>query len=115
MLFSSSRFPIADFLDSVERHLGLVGTILPPEPILPIEAEPEQPSLPDLMVNLRQELEAMAVLLLNDNGHILARAGDLPDSDEEVSLLSSLLSIHSAGQKVARLIGQKDCFELVHL
>jgi two-component system, response regulator, stage 0 sporulation protein F len=99
--------PIADFLDSVERHLGLVGTILPPEPILPGEAEQEKPSLPDLMVKLRVEMEAMAVLLLNDNGHILARAGDLPDTNEEISLLSSLLSIHSAGQKVAHLIGQK--------
>ena len=57
--------------------------------------------------SLRQELEAIAVLLLNDTGRILARAGDLPDSNDEVSLLSSLLSIHSAGQKVARLIGQK--------
>ena len=99
--------PIADFLDSVERHLGLVGTILPPEPIIPDEVEEEQPNLPDLMVHLRQELEAIAVLLLNDNGQILARAGDLPDRNEEISLFSSLLSIHSAGQKVARLIGQK--------
>jgi len=99
--------PIADFLDSVERHLGLVESILPPEPILPEEVADVRPSLPDLMVHLRLELEAIAVLLLNDNGNILARAGDLPDSNEEVSLLSSLLSIHSAGQKVAHLIGQK--------
>jgi DNA-binding response OmpR family regulator len=98
--------PIADFLDSIERHLGLVGTILPPEPIAPGEEVEVQPTLPDLMVHLRLELEAIAVLLLNDNGHILARAGDLPDTNEEVSLLSSLLSIYSAGQKVARLIGQ---------
>lgn len=99
--------PIADFLDSVERHLGLVGTILPPEPILPGEDAQERPNLPDIMVHLRLELEAIAVLLLNDNGQILARAGDLPDNNEEVSMFSSLLTIHSAGQKVARLIGQK--------
>jgi len=99
--------PIADFLDSVERHLGLVETILPPEPIIHADDAQIQPNLPDIMVHLRQELEAIAVLLLNDNGQILARAGDLPDSNEEVSLLSSLLSIHSAGQKVTRLIGQK--------
>jgi len=66
-----------------------------------------QPNLPDIMVHLRLELEAIAVLLLNDNGHVLARAGDLPDTNEEVSLLSSLLSIYSAGQKVTRLIGKK--------
>jgi CheY-like chemotaxis protein len=99
--------PIADFLDSVERHLGLVKTILPPEPIVPGEEVDIRLNLPDLMVNLRLELEAIAVLFLSDNGHILARAGDLPDKNEEVSLLSSLLSIYCAGQKVALLIGQK--------
>jgi DNA-binding response OmpR family regulator len=99
--------PIADFLDAVERHLGLVETILPPEPIATAEDVEVKRDLPDLLVQLRQELAAIAVLLLNDNGRILARAGDLPDSNNEVSLLSSLLSIHSAGQKVSRLIGQK--------
>ena len=99
--------PIADFLDAVERHLGLVETILPPELIAVNEVEELQSNLPDLLVHLRQDLDAIAVLLLNDNGHVIARAGDLPDSDNEISLLSSLLSIHSAGQKVSHLIGQK--------
>jgi len=98
--------PMADFLDAVERHLNLVETSLPPEPIAVDEAEIQR-SLPDLLAGLRQELAATAVLLLNDNGRILARAGDLPDSNNEVALISSLLSIHSAGQKVSRLIGQK--------
>jgi DNA-binding response OmpR family regulator len=99
--------PTADFLDAVERHLGLVGTSLPPEPIAAAEDEEIQRNLPDLLAHLRQELEAIAVLLLNDTGRVLARAGDLPDSHNEISLLSSLLSIHSTGQKVSRLIGQK--------
>ena len=98
--------PMADFLDSVERHLGLVKSILPPEPIAVIEKEARH-SLPDLLAGLRQELSATAVILLDDSGRILARAGDLPDRDNEVALISSLLSIHSAGQKVSRLIGQK--------
>jgi CheY-like chemotaxis protein len=98
--------PMADFLDAVERHLGLVETILPPEPIAFVDTGIQR-SLPDLLAGLRQELAASAVLLLNDSGQILARAGDLPDSDNEAALISSLLSIYSAGQKVARLIGQK--------
>ncbi len=98
--------PMADFLDAVERHLNLVETILPPEPIA-VDDEEIQRSLPDLLAGLRQELAATAVLLLNDTGRILARAGDLPDRDNEIALISSLLSIHSAGQKVSRLIGQK--------
>lgn len=96
---------IADFLDAVERHLGLVETILPPEPIA-LEAE-EIRRLPDLLAGLRQELDATSVLLFDDSGQVLARAGELPDSNAEVSLLSFLLSIYSASQKVSRLLRQK--------
>jgi len=98
--------PMADFLDAVERHLGLVETILPPEPIATDDEEIVR-KLPDLLAGLRQDLEAAAVLLMDDTGQVLARAGDLPDRNSEVPLISSLLAIHSAGQKVARLLGQK--------
>jgi CheY-like chemotaxis protein len=100
--------PMADFLDAVERHLGLVETMLPPEKIsVDDDIEEVIRNLPDILTSLRQDLEAAAVLLLNDTGRVLARAGDLPDRDSEIPLISSLLSIHSAGQKVSRLIGQK--------
>jgi CheY-like chemotaxis protein len=99
--------PMADFLDAVERHLNLVETILPPEPIAALEEPEIQPSLPDLLSGLRHDLAAASVLILNDAGRILARAGSLPDNDNEIALISSLLSIHSAGQKVSQLIGQK--------
>jgi CheY-like chemotaxis protein len=98
--------PIADFLDAVERGLGLVETLLPAEPIFPVE-EVEQATLSDLLTGLRQELKATAVILLNDDGHIMARAGDLPDNSSEVALVSSLLAIHSAGQKVSHVLSQK--------
>ena len=100
--------PMADFLDAVERHLGLIDTILPPEPIaVDVEEKKTPRNLPDLLTGLRQELAANAVFLLNDTGRILARAGDFPDSKNEVALIYSLLSIYSAGQKVGRLLGQK--------
>lgn len=99
--------PMADFLDAVERHLGLVETILPPEPIAPAVAPPVGEALPDVLTRLRMDLDAIAVFLIADTGRVLVRAGDLPDANDEVSLLSSLLSIYSAGQKVSRLLGQK--------
>jgi DNA-binding response OmpR family regulator len=104
--FFLKPIPIADFLDAVERHLGLVETMLPAEPISEEEAG-ERQSLADLLTGLRQELEAMAVFLLNDRGRIQARAGDLPDSSMEVSLTASFMAIFSAGQKVSHLMGQK--------
>lgn len=101
--------PMADFLDAVERHLGLVESILPPEPISHEDKSAPTPAsnLPDLLAQLRQELDAIAVFILGENGRVIARAGDLPDTNDEISLLSSLLSIYSAGEKVSRLIGQK--------
>jgi len=104
--FFIKPIPMADFLDAVERHLDLVETILPPEPIA-IDDTEIQRGLPDQLAGLRQELAASAVLLLNDTGRILARAGDLPDRDNEVALISSLQSINSAGQKVSSLLGLK--------
>ncbi len=99
--------PIADFLDTVEHLLGLVETALPPEPDVTGQDAEIQSSLPDLMVHLRQELDAVVVLLLDDKGLVQAHAEDLPDGNEKESLLSSLLSIYRAGQNVAHLLGRK--------
>jgi DNA-binding NarL/FixJ family response regulator len=98
--------PMADFLDAVERHLGMVETLLPPEPISTDDTEIKR-TIPDLLAGLRQDLSAIAVLLLNDRGRILARAGDLPDRENEVALVASLVSIYSAGQNVSLQLGQK--------
>lgn len=105
--FFMKPVPIADFLDAVERLLGLVEGFLPPEPLVAGNEE-KKTNLPDLLAGLRQELQATAVLILNDSGGVLARAGDLWDNSKEVSLLSALLSIYSAGQKASRLIGQRE-------
>lgn len=97
--------PMADFLDSVERGLGLVQTIFPPEHTTSsAEAggEPQQTRLSDLLANFRQDFNADAVFLLNDRGLINARTGNLHDPSMEVSLISTLMSIHSTSLKVAR-------------
>jgi CheY-like chemotaxis protein len=104
--FFIKPIPMADFLDAVVRLLNLAETILPPEPIAADDKE-IQHNLPDLLAGLRQELAATAIFLLNDSGRILARAGYFTESDTEDDLISSLHSMHSTGQKVSRLIGQK--------
>ena len=98
--------PLADFLDSVERSLGLVRTIFPPESSR--EAEQHRQTLSELLGGFRQKVRADAVFLISDRGRVLARAGDLYDSSMEVSLLSALMAIFSAGLKVARFIHQEN-------
>jgi len=96
--------PLADFLDAVERGLGLVRTIFPPE--TGKEAEQHRQSLSELLNGFRQKIKADAVFLISDRARVLARAGDLYDSSMEVSLLSALMAIYAAGLKVTRFIRQ---------
>ena len=97
--------PLADFLDAVERSLGLVRTIFPPESSK--AAEEHRQTLSELLGGFRQKIKADAVFLISDRGRVLARAGDLYDSSMEVSLLSALMAIYSAGLKVSRIIRQE--------
>ncbi|GAB4569057.1 MAG: hypothetical protein Fur0017_13300 [Anaerolineales bacterium] len=101
---------MADFLDSVERGLGLVQTIFPPE--LSAEAADansghQQTRLSDLLANFRQDFNADAVFLLNERGLINARTGNLHDPSMEVSLISTLMAIHNTSLKVAKLNHQE--------
>jgi hypothetical protein len=98
--------PLADFLDAVERSLGLVRTIFPPESTR--EAEEQHQTLSELLTDFRQKIKADAIFLISDRARVLARAGDLYDSSMEVSLLSSIMAIYSASLKVSRFIHQED-------
>jgi CheY-like chemotaxis protein len=97
--------PLADFLDAVERSLGLVRTIFPPESSK--EVDEHRQTLSELLTGFRQKIKADAVFLINDRGRVLARAGDLYDSSMEVSLLSALMAIYGAGLKVSRFMQQE--------
>jgi CheY-like chemotaxis protein len=92
--------PLADFLDAVERSLALRRTIFPDE--AEGTTEPGHARFSELLANLRQDIQASAVFLINDRGLVVARAGDLRDSSNEVSLVSALTATSNAGLKVAK-------------
>ncbi|MBN2045085.1 MAG: response regulator [Anaerolineales bacterium] len=103
-----------EFLDAVERAMGLVKTILPPELYLyseeimeegPGEAETHA-GMTDQISELRGELDAAAVLLVADQGEILFRAGDLPDPSLETALMPVLMRAFSAGVGISHFLGQ---------
>jgi DNA-binding NarL/FixJ family response regulator len=95
----SKPIPLGDFLDAVERGLGLARTILPSEPER--DGETNRMRVSELLANLRQDLAAAAVLLISNRGLVVARAGDLRDSSMEVSLMSALAASFTAGLKVS--------------
>lgn len=108
--FFSKPVPMGEFLDAVERCLGLARTILhegKTGPLTPPET-PNRKGLGDLLINLRKDLNAQAVLLLNGMGHVQAEAGQLPDPNSAVSLIASLMGMFNAAQKVAGLIDRAE-------
>jgi two-component system response regulator (stage 0 sporulation protein F) len=104
--FFPKPISIADFLDAVERCLGMARTIVHPSDtkVAPTPQVEEHKGLSDLLINVRKDLSAESVMLLNGMGHVEAEAGQLPDPTVAVSLISSLMTMYSAAQKVASLI-----------
>ena len=98
--------PMSEFLSAVESTLGMARTIVeaPSQAVV----EEKRKTLADLLVELRQSLEARAVLMLDDRGQVLAEAGDLPDPANRIALIASLMGLHSASQKVSSLIGRAE-------
>ncbi len=98
--------PMVDFLDAVERCLGLVRTILPPDTYT-TNVE-QQENLAGLLSNFRQKENADAVILLDEQGLVVMQAGDLPDSSREASLYATLTSMQSHGNKVMDIFSQPE-------
>jgi CheY-like chemotaxis protein len=96
--------PLADFLDAVERGLGLVQTIFPPEnlDVKDAKTEARHVRLSDLLANFRQDFNTQAVFLISERGLVQARAGSMVDSSLEVSIVSALTAIHQASLKVSK-------------
>ena len=107
-----------EFLDAVERALGLVETILPPElhlyseEVLDLDEDgPDetatQANMTDQLLELRSSLDAAAVLMVDDQGKVLVRAGDLPDPALETSLMPVLMRAFTSGVSISHFLGQR--------
>lgn len=96
---------MADFLDAVERCLGVVQSILPEAPIL---QEPEKPrfDLAGRLMELRRETQARTIAFLEERGEILAQAGDPFNGELDSLLLPSLMSMISSSLKVSFSLGK---------
>jgi CheY-like chemotaxis protein len=93
----------ADFLDAIERCLGLVDASYFEQDLLS-DLKPTE-NVSERLTSLRKELNAITAVLLDDRGKILASAGDLPDASLESGLLPTLMASFSASGKVARYLG----------
>ena len=93
-----------DFLNVVESLLGSGTT---EKRSMGVQIAPAVPSgasrrLVDLLVNLRANLGAYTVLVLEGRGQIVAQAGEFPDTDFETEWVPRLLAAVRSGIKVSR-------------
>lgn len=104
--FFQKPVSIADFLDTVERLLGMARTIVKAETKPPFEPpiEDSDTTLSSILVTLRKDLGAQAAIFIDSLGHVQAEAGQIPDPNKTVSLISSLMGMFNAAQKVANLL-----------
>jgi CheY-like chemotaxis protein len=96
---------IADFLAAVEQILGLTISAPVAAPVVEPDLPPEI-GISDRLSQLRLDLGADTVFLLDDSGEVLVRAGSLLVSDLENIILPALMTAFSAGQKVSQLLGR---------
>jgi CheY-like chemotaxis protein len=120
-----------DFLSAVERCLGMRQLPAAPEPDIfdqviaddqatmtsekgqvpppvvppPAEAPLAMDGLSPRLIGLRQNLNAICAVLINDNGEIMAQAGDLPPDVRDPALVSLLMNALGATSKVSHLLG----------
>ncbi len=96
---------IPEFLESVQRSLGLRSQAAPTLHPTSGEEEAIEQSLGDYISWLRQDLKATAVVLIDDNGRVLEQAGGLEQISGNPSLLSALMVSFSASSKVSQVLG----------
>jgi len=93
------------FLEAIERFLDLEVEVQPAK-----TAEQEQQiaevNLSERLSGLRQALNAISVLLLDDRGIVMAGAGDIPGPNIESHLVPALMSAFSAASKVSHFLGK---------
>ncbi len=96
------------FIDAVSQCLGLGITQVQNSE----EAQPQPPSdgIGQLIADLRKELDAIAVVLLDLRGQLVLKAGEPPVAGFEELMIPALIAVDSAGTKLSRLMGRSDAY-----
>ncbi|MCD4672828.1 MAG: response regulator [Anaerolineaceae bacterium] len=108
--FFEKPFELEILVEKVIGLLGVESTTRPDLSKLEMEVQEEEPAmekrLSDVLVSLRQELNALAVILLDEQGKIMELSGDIPMDDFEEAWVPSVLKVMLAGGAVSHLLGK---------
>lgn len=110
--FFEKPFDLEVLLDKVTGLLGLENPGIKPlaeqmEPEVALVSDQEK-HLSDILMALRQELGALAVILLDQDGKIRELCGELPVEDFESKWTPHILAVLRAGDSLSSLLGKQD-------
>lgn len=101
--FFQKPLEITEFVDCVRELLQI-------PPITPQIGQTgdgqQQPSLGEMLANLRKEIDANAVLLVDSNGHVEAHAGEYLDYDPAAPYVALLTTIVADSQRLSLYFGR---------
>jgi DNA-binding response OmpR family regulator len=69
-----------------------------------IPAQAPAKTLPDILTDLRHSLGALAVLVVDERGHVLAEAGEPPDGGIIEKIISAWMAVHSPSLTLGALL-----------
>lgn len=108
--FFEKPFDLEILLDKVTGLFGLENQGIKPQAEqmeLEIPAVPtREKHLSDILTALRQELSALAVILLDQKGKIIQLSGELPVEDFESKWTPQIVKVLHAGDAVSSLLGK---------
>ncbi len=84
----------AEFLDSVERLLGMVTSVLPSEFLVNNKSSKETKNsygLNEKISKVRNNSDSSAIFILNDLGEIIIRDGELPNNNIEDEIIDEVI------------------------
>jgi CheY-like chemotaxis protein len=111
---------ISEFLDYVQGCMASSELALPEsaeEGTLEEEGEEADiyaEGLPDHLSSLRQELDALCAVLINEHGQIMAQAGNMPEVNGDEGFVASLMVAFSSAAKVSYILGSDQPQDLLY-
>lgn len=105
--FFEKPFELDILVDKVLSLLGLATESRHPmEEEAPKEGSGLQTRLSDVLVSFSEEVNALAVILLDAEGKIVELCGDIPAPDFESVWVPSMLNVLNASKSVSHLLGK---------
>lgn len=106
---------IASLLNTVERLLGLTKSDqIEPKEYAPLSPHTSTPELVIRIASLREELEAISAVLLDENGYVFAMTGDPPDATIKSDIIPLFLVLLNTSNNISLSLGRELPEDLIY-